>query len=298
MSHALLRIPCYIPITFHIRARAGHGLEAYNIVQQEHTTGTVAGASSIRQPCFPFCTGPATAPPLADALCRLVTSSHSSLQPRNQQQQQQHSGHPSGPRWSSHPLVAALLSCPAAATQLLASAMTALGQEAAAAEAEAEAAVATGPGVGGASPSDGQAWAALEPFFSWVLLQVRGGRHGMANHTRALYRTSVHCATFTRASLSMTTYSHARTLLVVMLAKRVAVLLHTLGTAATRPWRTQLRLLLLRGCISLVLVLSPDSAGTLAARPAGPCGVRGAAEAAAAAAALPHRAPGPGAASG
>ncbi|GFR47063.1 hypothetical protein Agub_g8749, partial [Astrephomene gubernaculifera] len=76
--------------------------------------------------------GPSTAPPLADALCRLLVASATAPAPpvhppQQQPYQQQPQQQPSQPppqqqllyhpgRWTSHPLVCALLACPSAAT--------------------------------------------------------------------------------------------------------------------------------------------------------------------------------------
>ncbi|GIL81431.1 hypothetical protein Vretifemale_10442, partial [Volvox reticuliferus] len=76
--------------------------------------------------------GSATAAPLADALCQLTVSSAADIKVTGATAGLSDSAAVAQPllrpaRWTSHPLVAALLSCPAAATQLLSSAIAALG---------------------------------------------------------------------------------------------------------------------------------------------------------------------------
>lgn len=131
--------------------------------------------------------GAATAPPLADAVVRLVIRGSSSSASPAAVAAALRAG-----RWQSHPLVAVLLSCPAAATQLLSSAMGALAAAATAAAATAAtatAAASAGGAAGGAATAAAAAvaaaaalegaWAALEPFFSFVLLQVRAAAEGV-----------------------------------------------------------------------------------------------------------------------
>ncbi|GLI61002.1 hypothetical protein VaNZ11_003262, partial [Volvox africanus] len=139
--------------------------------------------------------GSATAAALADALCQLVVSPAAHIGVTGAAAGASDSAANAQPllrptRWTSHPLVAALLSNPAAATQLLSSAIAALGGEvAAAAAATAEAAAggavsgtagsaASGVAAITAAPSASleRTWSSLEPFFSFVLLQ----RHPLA----------------------------------------------------------------------------------------------------------------------
>ncbi|GIL62059.1 hypothetical protein Vafri_16372, partial [Volvox africanus] len=132
----------------------------------------------------------AAAAALADALCQLVVSPATHIGATGAAAGVFDSAATAQPllrstRWTGHPLVAALLSNPAAATQLLSSAIAALGEAVATAAAATAASATGGAGSGiAASAASGVAaaaapptasleriWLSLEPFFSFVLLQ-------------------------------------------------------------------------------------------------------------------------------
>ncbi|KAG2488037.1 hypothetical protein HYH03_013343 [Edaphochlamys debaryana] len=119
--------------------------------------------------------GPATAPPLVDALTRLLVArgeaGEGSPAAGGAVGATSSTGSVRLGRWTSHPLVSALLACPAASSQLLTAATAALSAAAAAAAAAAGAAPPSAAASAAAFAALDRTWACFEPLFSFVLLQ-------------------------------------------------------------------------------------------------------------------------------